>query len=97
MNSMTTRRDFLVRTGISVAAANLVAGLPSLSVAANSETQRKQRLIFVFSPNGVIPKHFWPENLGADFELAVGGQAVHEQRVLVRLLHDLAVAVAALH
>ena len=69
MNSLTTRRDFLVRTGISVAAANLVAGLPSLSVAANEEPQRKQRLIFMFSPNGVIPKHFWPEKAGTDFEL----------------------------
>lgn len=26
-------------------------------------------MVFVFSPNGVIPKHFWPDQLGKDFEL----------------------------
>ncbi len=45
-------------------------GLPSLAAAASpSESVRKQRLIFVFSPNGVIPKHFWPDTLGEAFEL----------------------------
>ena len=26
-------------------------------------------MIFVFSPNGVIPKHFWPDEEGETFEL----------------------------
>ncbi|HAY80293.1 MAG TPA: hypothetical protein DCY79_10850, partial [Planctomycetaceae bacterium] len=42
--------------------------LPSLGFAAPS-AGRKQRLIFVFSPNGVIPKHFWPDQTGETFEL----------------------------
>lgn len=67
MTSQTTRRDFLIKAGVSAAAANLAVGLPSL--AATDSPQRKQRLIFVFSPNGVIPKHFWPDQLGADFDL----------------------------
>lgn len=46
----------------------LAMGLPSLA-SASLNTPKKQRLIFVFSPNGVIPKHFWPETLGKDFEL----------------------------
>lgn len=48
---------------------HLAMGLPSLSAAAPAAATRKQRLIFVFSPNGVIPKHFWPETLGSEFEL----------------------------
>ena len=64
----TNRRDFLLRAGVSAAAANFAWNLPSLAHA-SSASPRKQRLIFVFSPNGVIPKHFWPEQLGADFEL----------------------------
>ena len=65
----TNRRDFLLRAGVSAAAANFAWNLPSLAHAATTTATRKQRLIFVFSPNGVIPKHFWPEQLGADFEL----------------------------
>lgn len=64
-----TRRDFLTRAGLSVAAANLALNLPSLSFGAPVATQRKQRVVFVFSPNGVIPNHFWPDTLGKDFEL----------------------------
>lgn len=30
-------------------------------------TQRKQRLIILFSPDGVIPSTFWPDAEGADF------------------------------
>ncbi len=29
----------------------------------------KKRVVFVFSPNGVIPQHFWPEQEGKEFEL----------------------------
>ncbi|MDA8743176.1 DUF1552 domain-containing protein [Rubripirellula amarantea] len=50
----------MVQFGISAAAANFAFALPSLGWAA-SNANRKQRLVFVFSPNGVIPKHFWPD------------------------------------
>jgi len=63
-----SRRDFLQHAGISAAAANLLMGLPSLGWAAEAATPKK-RIVFVFSPNGVIPKHFWPEKLGPEFEL----------------------------
>lgn len=65
----TTRRDFIAHAGISVAAANFAYHLPSLARASSTPATRKQRLIFVFSPNGVIPNHFWPEELGEGFEL----------------------------
>jgi hypothetical protein len=69
MSNFVSRRDFLVRTGVSAAAANYLYQLPSLGWAASSGTPRKKRLVFIFSPNGVIPQHFWPETLGADFDL----------------------------
>lgn len=64
-----SRRQFLKKTGLSALGVQLAMGLPSLSRADGSSSARKQRLIFVFSPNGVIPQHFWPEQLGEDFEL----------------------------
>lgn len=64
-----TRRDFLIRTGLSAAAANLIVGLPSLGLAADSNITKKKRLVFVFSPNGVIPDHFWPSQLGKEYDI----------------------------
>lgn len=69
MQRFTSRREFLLHTGVSAAALNYLLHLPSLGWAASSGTPRKKRLVFVFSPNGVIPAHFWPETLGKDFEL----------------------------
>lgn len=66
MLNQLSRREFLQKTGISFAAANLLMGLPSLGWSA--EATPKKRLVFIFSPNGVIPDHFWPKNVGADFD-----------------------------
>ena len=68
MDRNTTRREFLTRTGVSAAAAQFAMHLPSLAFADEQTQKPKQRLIFLFSPNGVIPKHFWPETLGEEFE-----------------------------
>ena len=69
MTQYSSRREFLKHAGLSAMGVHLAMGLPSLTSAATTSTTRKQRLIFVFSPNGVIPKHFWPETLGTEFEL----------------------------
>ena len=69
MTHMQSRRKFLKQAGISAAAANLMMNLPSLAMAGGIEAAAKKRLVIVFSPNGVIPKHFWPEKMGQDFEL----------------------------
>lgn len=61
------RRDFLKGLGISAAAAHLLVGLPSLGWAASGT--RRRRLVFVFSPNGVIPNHFWPDKTGEEFDI----------------------------
>lgn len=68
MTNFHSRRDFLKKAGLSTMGIQLAMGLPSLA-SASLNTAKKQRLIFVFSPNGVIPKHFWPDTLGKDFEL----------------------------
>ena len=67
MSSLLDRRRFMRDLGVSSSAALFLMNLPSFAQAA--ATRRKQRLVFVFSPNGVIPKHFWPETQGPEFEL----------------------------
>ncbi len=62
MNNNLPRREFLTRLGISAAAANLMLNLPSFAWA--NEAPRKKRLVVIFSPNGVIPDHFWPDEEG---------------------------------
>jgi hypothetical protein len=54
-----SRREFLKNLGISAAALPFVLNLPSLGLAGS--TQRKQRLVVLFSPNGIVPKAFWPD------------------------------------
>lgn len=61
------RRELMRRLGISAAAATLVGWLPSIAHA--NETTRKQRVVWMFSPNGVVPPSFWPAETGSDFKL----------------------------
>ena len=62
------RRDFLRRLGLSAAALPLLGGLATLG-AAEPAPGRRQRVIFVFSPNGIVPPAFWPDEEGASFQL----------------------------
>ena len=60
------RRQFLRNLGVSAATLPFLGGLPSLSAA--SSTQKRKRLVIVFSPNGTLPNEFWPEEEGEDFQ-----------------------------
>lgn len=60
-----TRRAFLRDLGLSAAAVPFILNLPSLGFA--NQTRRKQRLVVMFSPNGVVPRAFWPDEEGAEF------------------------------
>ena len=62
-----TRREFVRDLGISASALPFVLNLPSLGFA--NQSKRKQRIVFVFSPNGIVPKDFWPDEQGANFKL----------------------------
>ncbi len=63
MSRTASRREFLRDLGLSAAALPFVLNLPSLGFA--NQQQRKQRLVVMFSPNGVIPDKFWPDAEGA--------------------------------
>ena len=67
MPQLNSRRDFLRRLGVSAGALPFVLNLPSLSFA--NQQARKQRLIICFSPNGVVPDTFWPDEVGEEFTL----------------------------
>jgi hypothetical protein len=62
-----SRREFIRDLGIGAAALPFVLNLPSLGFA--NQERRKQRLIIMFSPDGVIPSAFWPDEEGESFEL----------------------------
>lgn len=59
------RRDFLRKLGVSAVALPFLAGLPSL--AGETGMTRRQRLVFVFTPNGTVPPQFWPDEEGSEF------------------------------
>lgn len=62
---MTSRRQFLRDLGVSAAALPFVLNLSSFARAAGSRP--KQRMVVMFSPNGIVPDTFWPDAEGTDF------------------------------
>jgi len=68
MPSTSSRRRFLRDLGVSAAVAPLLGSLTSIAQA-NQNGRRKQRLVVVFSPNGIVPKSFWPDEEGEQFTL----------------------------
>ncbi|MFO0953020.1 MAG: DUF1552 domain-containing protein [Isosphaeraceae bacterium] len=67
MARIQNRREFLRDLGVSTASLPFLLNLPSLAFA--NQTRRKQRLVVMFSPNGVIPSAFWPDEQGSEFTL----------------------------
>ena len=67
MPHFSTRREFLRDLGLGAASLPFVLNLPSLGFA--NQTVRKQRLVVLFSPNGVVPDAFWPAEHGTEFTL----------------------------
>ena len=56
------RREFIRDLGLSAAAVPFLLNLPSLGFA--NQAKRKQRIVFIFSPNGTMPHAFWPDAEG---------------------------------
>jgi hypothetical protein len=62
-----SRREFIRDLGIGAGAFPFILDLPSLGFA--NQQRRKQRLVVIFSPNGVVPSTFWPDEEGSSFKL----------------------------
>jgi len=62
-----TRREFLRDLGIGAAALPFIGNLPCL--ASTGSARAKQRLVIMFSPDGVVPWNFWPDEEGDKFTL----------------------------
>ncbi len=61
------RREFVRDLSIGAAALPFALNLPSLAFA--NQAKRKQRLIVMFSPDGVVQPAFWPDETGPKFTL----------------------------
>jgi len=84
-----SRREFVRSLGIGAAALPFLSNLPSLCFAGNS--QRKQRLVVIFSPNGVVKKTFWPDEMGENFDLKESLQPLEpfrDQLLILKGVHD---------
>ena len=65
-----SRREFMRKMGLGAAALPFLTNLPSLVAAENGgKPRRKQRLIIMFSPDGIVPDNFWPDETGECFVL----------------------------
>src|SRR5436189_5881716 len=67
MPSSRTRSEFVRDLGLGAAALPFILNLPGLGFA--NQSRRKQRLVVMFTPNGVVPSTFWPDQEGASFTL----------------------------
>jgi hypothetical protein len=78
-----SRRTFIRDLGIGAAALPLVLNLPSLGFA--DQERRKRRLVVIFTPNGVIPSTFFPDDNGelTRFKESLSPLEPFRQRTLV--------------
>lgn len=80
-----TRREFLKNLGLSAATLPFLTNLPSLDVP--PQGGKKQRLVILFSPDGIVPSNFWPDKYGADFALKPILQPLAPYRDRMLVLH----------
>lgn len=86
MSLTTNRRRFLRDLGVSAAVAPLLGSLTSPGLA-NQPSRRKQRLVVMFSPNGIVPANFWPDEEGEQFTLKPILQPLAPYKARTLLLH----------
>lgn len=79
------RRGFLRDLGVSATAAPFILNLPSLGFA--NQRRRKQRLVVMFSPNGIVPKTFWPDEEGFEYTLKESLAPLEPFHVRTLILH----------
>src|SRR5438105_13947224 len=82
-----SRREFLRDLGLGSAALPFILNLPSLGFA--NQQRRKQRLVIMFSPNGIVPPAFWPDAEGKVTTFKESLQPLEPFRDRTLLLHGL--------
>jgi len=87
MAHRTNRREFIRDLGIGSAAVPFILNLPSLGFA--NQERRKQRLVVMFSPNGVVPSAFWPDEEGSSFQLKESLKPLEPFRDRTLILHGI--------
>ena len=85
MAHRSNRREFIRDLGIGAAAFPFILNLPSLGFA--NQQRRKQRLVVMFSPNGVVPSAFWPDEEGSSFKLKESLKPLEPFRDRTLILH----------
>lgn len=85
MATYESRREFVRNLGLGAAALPFLLNLPSLGFA--NQQARKQRLVIMFSPNGVVPTAFWPDAQGDQFQLKASLQPLEQYRDRLLTLH----------
>lgn len=80
-----TRREFIRDLGIGSATLPFLLNLPSLGFA--NQQARKKRLVVMFSPNGVVPSAFWPDEEGEKFTLKESLKPLEPFRNKTLVLH----------
>ncbi|MBA3936398.1 MAG: DUF1552 domain-containing protein [Planctomycetes bacterium] len=86
-----SRRQFLRDLGARAALLPFILNLPSLAFAGEpggaGKPRRKQRLVVMFSPNGVVPGTFWPDAVGKEFTFKESLRPLEEFRARTLMLH----------
>jgi hypothetical protein len=80
-----SRRGFIRDLGLGAASLPFILNLPSLGFA--NQDRRKQRLVVMFSPNGVVPGTFWPDEEGEQFTLKDSLTPLESLRDRMLVLH----------
>ncbi len=62
MAQRSTRREFIRDLGIGAASLPFILTLAEPRLRESAEAQ--QRLVVLFSPNGIVPSTFWPDEAG---------------------------------
>ncbi len=79
------RREFIRDLGIGAASVPFVLNLPSLGFA--NQAEPKKRLVVMFSPNGVVPSTFWPDETGSKFTLKESLKPLEPYKDKTLILH----------
>ena len=85
------RRSALKKIGLSSLSLPILGQAGSLFASNQAEKRAKQRLVIMFSPNGTIPKSFWPDRLGEDFDhktILKPLEPFHDKMLILRNLHN---------